>query len=62
MKKSKPVSKAQVQIDQQVLEHINRRAYDIWEASGCPHGNDVANWIQAEREIRAQLKQPDRKH
>jgi hypothetical protein len=44
-----------VQTEQQILEHINRRAYELWQASGRPDGNAMANWIQAEREIRAQL-------
>ena len=33
-------------------EHINRRAYEIWEACGCPHGCDTEHWLQAEREVR----------
>jgi hypothetical protein len=55
MKNQKSVPKAPVQTEQQILEHINRRAYELWQASGRPDGNAMANWIQAEREIRAQL-------
>ena len=32
-------------------ERINRRAYEIWEAHGCPHGCDQEHWLQAEREV-----------
>jgi hypothetical protein len=42
--------------ERQVLEHIRKRAYELWEASGCQEGNDMANWIQAEQEVRAGLK------
>jgi len=54
MKKSKPTDVA----EQQRLERIRQRAYELWEASGGQHGNDMANWVQAEQEVRAQRKQP----
>ena len=31
---------------------IARYAYDINLARGCEHGNDVADWLEAERELR----------
>lgn len=34
-------------------ERIRRRAYQIWEAEGHPHGRDRAHWDQAERELGA---------
>jgi Protein of unknown function (DUF2934) len=34
--------------------HIERRAYEIWEAGGSRHGDDVAHWLQAETEIHEQ--------
>jgi len=43
--------------EQQILEHIRKRAYELWEASGCKPGNDEANWIAAEREVRMQRDQ-----
>ena len=33
-------------------QEIAARAYQIWEASGRRHGEDRANWYQAERELR----------
>jgi hypothetical protein len=36
-------------------ENISRRAHQIWEESGRPDGNETANWLQAESELRAQL-------
>lgn len=35
-------------------EQVARRAYEIWQAKGCPHGQDVENWLQAERELNQQ--------
>jgi hypothetical protein len=26
-------------------------AYAIWEEQGCPHGNDLHHWLQAERTL-----------
>jgi hypothetical protein len=34
-------------------EKIRQRAYEIWEACGCPHGEDAMHWLQAEREVKA---------
>ncbi len=33
-------------------EKIAARAYEIWVASGRPHGKDQEHWFQAERELR----------
>jgi Protein of unknown function (DUF2934) len=34
-------------------QDVSRRAYELWEASGCQHGNDVAHWLEAVNEIKA---------
>jgi Protein of unknown function (DUF2934) len=34
-------------------EQIARRAYELYEQRGRQHGNDVADWLQAEEEIHA---------
>ncbi len=34
-------------------EKIAARAYEIWQANGCPNGHDLEHWLQAERELRA---------
>ena len=34
-------------------EDIQRRAYELFIARGGIHGNDQADWFQAERELRA---------
>ncbi|HVO17717.1 MAG TPA: DUF2934 domain-containing protein [Anaeromyxobacter sp.] len=33
-------------------EEISQRARQIWESSGCQPGNDLENWLRAERELR----------
>ncbi len=33
---------------------IARRAYDLFVARGATHGNDIEDWLQAERELRGQ--------
>ena len=37
-------------------ERVSKRAYEIWEACGCPHGGDTEHWLQAEQEIQQLLK------
>jgi hypothetical protein len=32
-------------------EEIAERAYELWRQRNCEHGNDWADWFQAEREI-----------
>jgi len=32
-------------------ERIRRRAYEIWEREGRPHGRDEEHWRQAEAEL-----------
>jgi hypothetical protein len=32
-------------------ETIRLRAYEIWENEGCPNGQDLRHWQQAEQEI-----------
>ncbi len=32
------------------------RAYELYLARGCEHGNDVDDWCQAERELQALSK------
>jgi Protein of unknown function (DUF2934) len=34
-------------------DEIAKRAYEIWQAEGCPQGRDVDHWLQAEAELTA---------
>lgn len=35
-------------------EQIAQRAYELWLARGCAHGNDIGDWLEAERQLSAQ--------
>lgn len=37
---------------------IARRAYEKWQARGCPHGDDRRDWFEAEAEIAGELTAP----
>lgn len=30
------------------------RAYELWQARGCPSGDELSDWLQAEREVGAE--------
>ena len=36
-----------------------QRAYQLYEARGCLDGFDVQDWLQAQREILAQVEPPE---
>jgi hypothetical protein len=33
---------------------VRNRAYELWEARGCPYGSDQEDWFSAEQELRQQ--------
>jgi hypothetical protein len=37
-------------------ERIAQRAYEKFLARGCRHGDDLKDWFEAERELRAELQ------
>jgi hypothetical protein len=39
-----------------LAEQIRKRAYEIWEGEGRPHGRDMLHWAQAETEFRPPLR------
>ena len=39
--------------DDNLKEVVQKRAHEIWERSGCPEGQHVEHWLQAETELRA---------
>jgi|GEM_PF-2888933 len=34
-------------------QEVNRRAYELWEAAGGQHGDDLRYWLEAELEVTA---------
>lgn len=39
-----------------LAEQIRKRAYEIWEGEGRPHGRDMQHWFRAETEFRPCLR------
>jgi hypothetical protein len=37
-------------------DQIARRAKAIWQAKGCPQGQDQQNWLEAEKQLHAELR------
>jgi len=50
MAKARKMNSAEAQLDMQ--EQIRQRAYQLYQERGENHGNDVEDWLTAEREIR----------
>lgn len=42
-----------------LAEQIRKRAYEIWEDEGRPHGRDMQHWVQAETEFHPGLRVVD---
>lgn len=38
-------------------DEIERLAYRYWEERGCPEGQDLANWLDAEQAVRAEQRE-----
>jgi hypothetical protein len=38
-------------MDQSLKNRIRERAYEMWTAQGCAHGQAEQHWLAAEREI-----------
>lgn len=39
-----------------LMEDIERRAYELYLSRGGTHGNDMDDWLQAERQVLDELK------
>jgi hypothetical protein len=50
-KKLPPPAPLSAEDHARIQEQITIRAYELWQQTGCVHGNDKAHWLQAEREI-----------
>ena len=37
--------------DNETLERIRKRAYELWEADGRPDGQETSHWVQATTEV-----------
>jgi Protein of unknown function (DUF2934) len=50
-KKAKGNNHAYSKRHMNVRSQIEIRACELWRADGCPNGNDLNYWLQAEREV-----------
>ena len=48
-----PINKPKIEITQ---EMIAKRAAEIWQRNGCQEGQDIQNWLQAEKELREEIQ------
>ena len=37
---------------------VRKRAYELWESEGKPHGRDIVHWLRAETELSKRLHAP----
>jgi hypothetical protein len=44
--------KSQISVPEISQEAIARRAYELWEAEGCPDGRATDHWLRAEEMLR----------
>lgn len=51
-KKTQPASTKPVPPADDLHRWIAKRAYELFEESGCVNGNDKDHWLEAEREVR----------
>ena len=51
------IATAKLSPDPDLRLQVERRAYEIWEAGGGGHGEDIAHWLQAETEVLEQRRQ-----
>lgn len=55
--KAKPVAPVPARSKPEITtEIIAARAFILWEQQGRPHGQDLANWLLAERQLKEELK------
>jgi Protein of unknown function (DUF2934) len=43
-------------LDPNLRTQIEQRAYEIWEANGGRHGEDITHWLLAETEVLKQRR------
>jgi len=48
-----PLSKKNTIDQKELFEKIQKKAYELFEKRGRTHGNDLADWFEAERLVKA---------
>jgi Protein of unknown function (DUF2934) len=44
-----------IELPEGMWERISRKAYELWEQRGCPEGNDLRNWLDAEEIVMEEI-------
>ncbi|MCW2392742.1 hypothetical protein M2336_001105 [Sphingobium sp. B1D7B] len=52
-----PKKRKEPSMDDDQYQTISKRAYELWEAEGRPHGRDREHWEQVEQEVLSQQQQ-----
>jgi hypothetical protein len=42
-------------LSDRLLERISQRAFELYELRGGTHGHDAEDWLEAERQIKAEI-------
>lgn len=42
-------------VTDELLERINRRAFELYQLRGEAHGHDTEDWLEAERQVRLEM-------
>ena len=40
----------------ELLEKVQKKAFELYEKRGCSHGNDISDWLEAERIVLAKQR------
>jgi hypothetical protein len=56
-KNKKPANTTNEPLAHDLQERIRQRAQEIHQARGATPGHDLENWLQAEREIKAAMRE-----
>ena len=41
--------------DAEMFDLVQKKAYELFEKNGCLGGNDIADWLEAERLVKKQM-------
>ncbi len=46
--------------EEQLVDEIKKTAYEVYEKKGCIVGNEMADWLEAEKLVKAQVYKNNR--
>ena len=54
--KAKSAAKAKKPCAEDIFKQIQVRAYELYEKKGCQFGNEWQDWLEAEKQVKKELK------